>query len=65
MGERRCAFLFGALRGIVKSTDAAASWKPANTGRTFIDIRVLAPDPVNADTIYTVVGIDGVFQERR
>jgi hypothetical protein len=37
--------------GIAKSTDGAASRKPANAGRTFIDIRVLAPNPVNADTI--------------
>ena len=28
--------------GIAKSTDGAASRKPANAGRTFIDIRVLA-----------------------
>jgi photosystem II stability/assembly factor-like uncharacterized protein len=48
--------------GIVKSTDGAASWNPANAGRTFIDIRALAPDPVNADTIYTAVSIDGVFK---
>jgi len=48
--------------GIVKSTDGAASWNPGNAGRTFIDIRALAPDPVNADTIYTAVSIDGVFK---
>ena len=48
--------------GIVKSTDGAVSWNTANTGRTFIDIRALAPDPVNADAIYSAVSIDGVFK---
>jgi photosystem II stability/assembly factor-like uncharacterized protein len=48
--------------GIVKSTNGAATWNPANAGRTFIDIRVLVPDPVDADTIYTAVGTDGMFK---
>jgi len=48
--------------GIVKSTDEAASWNPANAGRTFIDIRALTADPVYADTIYTAVSVDGVFK---
>jgi photosystem II stability/assembly factor-like uncharacterized protein len=48
--------------GIFKSTDGAASWNPANKGRSFVDTRVLAVDPVNAGTIYTAVGTDGVFK---
>src|SRR5205807_885159 len=48
--------------GIFKSTDGAASWNPANNGRSFVDTRVLAVDPVNAGTIYTAVGTDGVFK---
>jgi hypothetical protein len=48
--------------GILKSTDAGASWIPANAGRTFIDARVLVIDPVNADNIYAAVGTDGVFK---
>ena len=48
--------------GVVKSTDGASSWNPANAGRTFVDIRALAPDPVDADTLYSAVSIDGVFK---
>src|SRR5437016_14463192 len=46
----------------LKARTGAASWNPANAGRTFIDISALAPDPVNADTIYTALSIDGVFK---
>jgi len=48
--------------GIVKSTDGAASWKPANAGRSFIDVRAMAIDPMNADTMYASIGSDGVFK---
>ena len=53
---------FAQLGGIVKSTDGASSWNPANAGRSFIDLRALAIHPMDADTLYTSIGSDGVFK---
>jgi photosystem II stability/assembly factor-like uncharacterized protein len=48
--------------GIFKSTDATASWSPANAGRSLIDVRAVAIDPINAHTVYASIGSDGVFK---
>jgi photosystem II stability/assembly factor-like uncharacterized protein len=62
-GKSRETFRLGAgAGGILKSTNAGASWSPANAGRSLIDVRALAIDPVNSGTVYTATGTDGVFK---
>jgi photosystem II stability/assembly factor-like uncharacterized protein len=50
------------IGGVVKSTDGGETWAAADTGRGMIDITVLTADPVDAATLYTAAGTDGLFK---
>ena len=47
--------------GVYKSSDAGATWAPANFGLSDLDVRHLALNPVNPGTLYAATG-GGVYK---
>src|SRR5690349_21189997 len=51
------------MGGVLKSSDRGAHWKQGAAGLEFIDLRVLATDPVQASTLHSGRAA-GLFKSR-
>jgi photosystem II stability/assembly factor-like uncharacterized protein len=51
----------GGAPGVLKTTDGGQSWNPSSNGLGGFDVRTLALNPIDANTLYAG-GLGGVFQ---
>jgi photosystem II stability/assembly factor-like uncharacterized protein len=55
------AYAGGSGGGMLHSIDGGSTWNPANTGLEYVDVRVLATNPLHPGALY-VGGVGGLFK---